>query len=57
MDRRVRLIPIPLISGAALAIKPSSSFNNFAADLFKRAGPDIAKELLKRMIFRRAGTM
>jgi hypothetical protein len=50
MDRRVRLIPIPVVIVPRGAIRPPAPFNNFAADLIKQVTPDIAKELLKQMI-------
>jgi hypothetical protein len=50
VDRRVRLIPIPLVLVPRGAIRPPTPFNNFAADLIKQATPEIAKELLKQTI-------
>ena len=46
----MRVFRVPLLLVPIGAIKPPSPFNNLAADFIRQAGPDIAKELLKKFV-------
>jgi len=50
MDRRVRVIPIPIVLMPIGAIKPPTPFNNLFADFIKEEAQDAGKELLKQLI-------